>query len=578
MKRRTFLKLASLAGLTPKAAVAEVATDPDGARVIVVGGGPAGITAALELQSRGVDVLLLEAGGQLGGRVSGWTEELDGRPVDVEHGIHGWYGRYTAFTDLLERYGLDGALNEPERISARWVESGSTLDGNSRAGRRGLRAMLRAQAKALGYPRVVPQLAKGTQWLRGLTPSTARAALGGQSVEAAQAAGGPLTVWRLMTERVASGLFFSTPDRIDASEWALGEAFLGAGGDEVRWLRGNPQTLIWGPLAEAFTDRGGEIRLLSPVSEIVIEGGRAVGVRVGEPMPGVQTGELQQGWTVLPREGHPPVYVHRDAERVRALSGRCTHEGCPVLLDEDEQGFSCTCHGGRFDLDGVPVEGPPKEPLEPLFVDFGADGVHVEGEAPTEVLRADAIIVAVDAPALANMLGTLLPQTQGLGGVRETVARFWMDKQPAGDTPTSLMLMDEVQAVMALLVHRLQDDARAWAARTGGSVLEVQMAHVEEDHRESVLDGAEVVLRTAFPELEGATTLKRTLTLGSKYTAFPPNWFDAALPVKTPIDGLMVAGDHVLTDRVCAGMERAVHTGQQAANAVLLQRGLPGLT
>ena len=104
------------------------------------------------------------------------------------------------------------------------------------------------------------------------------------------------------------------------------------------------------------------------------------------------------------------------------------------------------------------------------------------------------------------------------------------------------------------------------------------MAHVEEDHRESVLDGAEVVLRTAFPELEGATTLKRTLTLGSKYTAFPPNWFDAALPVKTPIDGLLVAGDHVLTDRVCAGMERAVHTGQQAANAVLLQRGLPGLT
>ena len=85
----------------------------------------------------------------------------------------------------------------------------------------------------------------------------------------------------------------------------------------------------------------------------------------------------------------------------------------------------------------------------------------MEGEAPTEVLRADAIIVAVDAPALANMLGTLLPQTQGLGGVRETVARFWMDKQPAGDTPTSLMLMDEEQAVMALLVHRLQDDARA---------------------------------------------------------------------------------------------------------------------
>ena len=58
---------------------------------------------------------------------------------------------------------------------------------------------------------------KGTKWLQGLTPSTARASLGGQSVAAAQAAGSPMTVWRLMTERVASGLFFSPPDRIDAS-------------------------------------------------------------------------------------------------------------------------------------------------------------------------------------------------------------------------------------------------------------------------------------------------------------------------------------------------------------------------
>ena len=36
-----------------------------------------------------------------------------------------------------------------------------------------------------------------------LTPATARAALGGKSVTAWQAEGAPLTLWRLLTERVA---------------------------------------------------------------------------------------------------------------------------------------------------------------------------------------------------------------------------------------------------------------------------------------------------------------------------------------------------------------------------------------
>ncbi|MGA9648728.1 FAD-dependent oxidoreductase [Pedobacter sp.] len=61
--------------------------------------------------------------------------------------------------------------------------------------------------------------------------------------------------------------------------------------------------------------------------------------------------------------------VHKDAHgKVRALSPVCTHAGCIVNWNSVEQSWDCPCHGGRFDIDGSVITGPPKTPLKKIEV------------------------------------------------------------------------------------------------------------------------------------------------------------------------------------------------------------------
>lgn len=77
-----------------------------------------------------------------------------------------------------------------------------------------------------------------------------------------------------------------------------------------------------------------------------------------------QKQELGTNGFLIARLGSERVLLLKDKDqKLRAMSAKCTHEGCTVQYKADESLIWCACHNGRFDLDGRVLSGPPPRPL-----------------------------------------------------------------------------------------------------------------------------------------------------------------------------------------------------------------------
>ncbi len=99
---------------------------PTRPRVVVIGGGVAGLAAATGLAERGVAVDIFERQPYLGGRVAGWTESLpDGTEVAMNRGFHAFFRQYYNLRNLLRRI-------DPQLAMLSAVDDYPLIDGHGR--------------------------------------------------------------------------------------------------------------------------------------------------------------------------------------------------------------------------------------------------------------------------------------------------------------------------------------------------------------------------------------------------------------------------------------------------------------
>ncbi len=68
------------------------------------------------------------------------------------------------------------------------------------------------------------------------------------------------------------------------------------------------------------------------------------------------------------------IFVIRQQNLIKVVSGVCTHIGCTVRWSEERNRFECPCHGSFFDENGAVTAGPAGKPLPWYGVSVAADG------------------------------------------------------------------------------------------------------------------------------------------------------------------------------------------------------------
>lgn len=68
------------------------------------------------------------------------------------------------------------------------------------------------------------------------------------------------------------------------------------------------------------------------------------------------------------------IWVVREADRIYAIYGRCTHLGCTPDWKQSENKYKCPCHGSGYTPDGVNFEGPAPRPMDRAHIELDATG------------------------------------------------------------------------------------------------------------------------------------------------------------------------------------------------------------
>ncbi|OJZ75146.1 isorenieratene synthase [Mycobacterium paraffinicum] len=364
-------------------------------RVVVVGGGIAGLAAATGLAERGVAVAVIEREEYLGGRVGGWTEREDGTDLAMNRGFHAFFRQYYNLRALLRRI-------EPQLRMLTPVDDYPLIDG---AGRRDT---FRGLPHTPPWNAVAFAARSPTFRLRDFLQIDARAAapLAAVSVpgiyerldhfDAAtflKSIRFPEAARHLAFE-VFSRSFFADPAKLSAAELAamFHIYFLGSSEGLIFDVpTSNYDTALWGPLRGYLEGRG--VRFLLGTSASRVETGPAEPFRVHtdsgghldadavvlatdvaglQRVVGASTGLAADDWRaqIARLRTAPPFAVHRlwldrpVAARRPAFLGTAGHEpldNISVLERYERQAaeWSLAHHGSVVELHSYALDAAP---------------------------------------------------------------------------------------------------------------------------------------------------------------------------------------------------------------------------
>ena len=229
-------------------------------------------------------------------------------------------------------------------------------------------------------------------------------------------------------------------------------------------------------------------------------------------------------------------------------------------------------HGARIEL-GAPVDAIGYRPGE-------AQPYTVRGERVDDVVLATtssgARAIAEASPELGRHAPKLVATLSALRpSQRYAVLRLWIDRDLRRDVPVFVATEREQLLDSVTLYHRTTSECAAWAARTGGAVLELHSYAVPDELadpaavRRALLDE----LFHFFPELSGMEVLHEHLQLRADFTAYHVGMAASRPGTATELGGLWLAGDWVALPFPAMLMEGAYSSGLLAANGVLERAG-----
>ncbi|MBD9724108.1 FAD-dependent oxidoreductase [Streptomyces caniscabiei] len=264
--------------------------------------------------------------------------------------------------------------------------------------------------------------------------------------------------------------------------------------------------------------------------------------------------------------------------------------------------FLGSAEGLLFDVPDEPFPTALWDPLAAYLRGHGADlrtGTPVEAVEPTpdggflvaageEERRYDAVVLALDTGGLRSLVGgsprladaAWRERVAALRGAPPfLVSRLWLDRPVAAGRPGFLGTAGYGTLDNVSVLDRWEGEAARWAARTGGSVVELH-AYALSDGAPRDVEQKRLLeqLHRVYPETRAARVLDERHEWRADCPLFPVGGYGDRPTVRTNDPALVVAGDLVRTGLPVALMERAATSGFLAANALLERWGVRGQT